>query len=115
MRTTNEFYFACLQLRTSGEQATNEEIMKFSKLFEDEITLDSLSRQQLAALCRVLEIQPLGTNNFLRFQLRMKLRSLAADDKVCARSQITQYMHCSSCLASLSKTSHCLTTHIPTT
>lgn len=56
--------------------------MKFSKLFEDEITLDSLSRPQLTALCRVLEIQPIGTNNFLRFHLRMKLRSLAADDKV---------------------------------
>lgn len=75
-------HFQYPQVRTSGEQATNEEIMKFSKLFEDEITLDSLSRPQLTALCRVLEIQPIGTNNFLRFHLRMKLRSLAADDKV---------------------------------
>lgn len=66
----------------SGEQVSTEEIMKFSKLFEDEITLDSLSRSQLIALCRVLEVQTLGTNNFLRFQLRMKLRSLAADDKM---------------------------------
>lgn len=56
--------------------------MKFSKLFEDEITLDSLSRSQLIALCRVLDVQTLGTNNFLRFQLRMKLRSLSADDKM---------------------------------
>nr|XP_023022842.1 mitochondrial proton/calcium exchanger protein [Leptinotarsa decemlineata] len=70
------------KVRTSGEQVSNEEIMKFSKLFQDEITLDSLSRSQLIALCRVLEVQTLGTNNFLRFQLRMKLRSLAADDKM---------------------------------
>lgn len=56
--------------------------MKFSKLFEDEITLDSLPRPQLVALCRVLEIQPIGTSNFLRFQLRMKIRSLVADDLV---------------------------------
>lgn len=70
------------QIRKTGEQASNEEILKFSKLFEDEITLDSLSRQQLVALCRVLEIQPIGTNNVLRFQLRMKLRSLKADDQV---------------------------------
>lgn len=70
------------QVRTSGGMATNEEIMKFSKLFQDEITLDSLNRAQLMALCRVLELQPFGTNNFLRFQLRMKLRSLAADDRV---------------------------------
>ncbi|KAG5888937.1 hypothetical protein JTB14_006304 [Gonioctena quinquepunctata] len=70
------------KVRTSGEIVSNEEIMKFSKLFQDEITLDSLSRSQLIALCRVLEVQTLGTNNFLRFQLRMKLRSLAADDKM---------------------------------
>lgn len=70
------------KVRTSGEEVSNVEIMKFSKLFEDEITLDSLSRSQLVALCRVLEVQTLGTNNLLRFQLRMKLRSLAADDKM---------------------------------
>lgn len=70
------------KVRTSGERVSNQEIMKFSKLFEDEITLDSLSRSQLVALCRLLEVQTLGTNNLLRFQLRMKLRSLAADDKM---------------------------------
>lgn len=66
----------------------NEEILKFSKLFEDEITLDSLSRPQLVALCRLLELQPIGTNNFLRFQLRMKLRSLKADDHVISKEGI---------------------------
>ena len=74
-----EFFY---RVRTTGTVATNDEIMKFSKLFEDEITLDSLSRQQLIALCRVLDVQTLGTTNFLRFLLRMKLRSLAADDRV---------------------------------
>ncbi|XP_071448832.1 mitochondrial proton/calcium exchanger protein [Hetaerina americana] len=76
------------KVRTSGELATNKEILRFSKLFEDEITLDSLSRPQLAALCRVLEIQPLGTNNFLRFQLRLRLRQLAADDKLIMKEGI---------------------------
>ncbi|XP_054167458.1 mitochondrial proton/calcium exchanger protein-like [Oppia nitens] len=70
------------KVRNTGEQASNEDIIKFSKLFEDEITLDSLSRLQLSALCRLLELQPIGTNNFLRFQLRMKLRSLNADDQM---------------------------------
>lgn len=81
-QSAKEFADFFTKVRTSGEQASNKEILKFSKLFEDEITLDSLSRQQLAALCRVLEIQPLGTNNFLRFQLRLRLRQLAADDKL---------------------------------
>ncbi|XP_014205667.1 mitochondrial proton/calcium exchanger protein [Copidosoma floridanum] len=77
-----EFVDFFYKLRTTGSVASNEDIMKFSKLFEDEITLDSLSRQQLIALCRVLDVQTLGTTNFLRFLLRMKLRSLAADDKL---------------------------------
>lgn len=76
------------RLRTSGANATNQEIMKFSKLFEDEITLDSLSRPQLLALCRVLEANAIGTTNFLRFQLRMKLRSLAADDRMIQKEGI---------------------------
>nr|CAD7257073.1 unnamed protein product [Timema shepardi] len=77
-----EFADFVTKLRSSGQKATNKEILKFSKLFKDELTLDSLTRPQLVALCRVLELQPIGTINFLRFQLRMKLRSLAADDKV---------------------------------
>lgn len=61
---------------------TTAEILKYCKLFEDEITLDSLSRQQLMALCRVLEIPAYGTSAMLRFQLRLRLRNLIADDRV---------------------------------
>lgn len=83
-----EFAEFCEKIRESGEDATSEEILKFSKLFEDEITLDSLTRPQLTALCRLLELQPIGTNNFLRFQLRMKLRSLKADDQMIQKEGI---------------------------
>lgn len=76
------------RVRTTGDHATNDEIIKFSKLFEDEITLDSLNRQQLLALCRVLEANTIGTSNLLRFQLRMKLRSLAADDRMIQKEGI---------------------------
>ncbi|XP_043670521.1 mitochondrial proton/calcium exchanger protein [Vespula pensylvanica] len=80
-----EFFY---KVRTTSAVATKDEIMKFSKHFEDEITLDSLSRPQLIALCRVLDVQTLGTTNFLRFLLRMRLRSLAADDKLIQKEGI---------------------------
>ena len=70
------------QIRETGEQASNDEIMKFSKLFEDELTLDNLSFGQLRALCKLLRLPTIGTNNILRFQLKMQLRTLKADDKV---------------------------------
>lgn len=73
------------RIRTSGDVATSEEIMKFSKLFEDEITLDSLQRPHLVALCKVLNVSTIGTSAMLRFNLKMKLRSLAADDKMIAK------------------------------
>ncbi|XP_041477117.1 mitochondrial proton/calcium exchanger protein-like isoform X1 [Lytechinus variegatus] len=70
------------KIRETGEQASNEEIMKYSKLFEDELTLDNLSHDQLRALNRLLQLPSIGTNNILRFQLRMQLRTLMADDKM---------------------------------
>lgn len=70
------------QVRPSGQQPSTQEIVRFSKLFEDELTLEHLERPQLVALCKLLELQHLGTNNLLRFQLLMRLRSIKADDEV---------------------------------
>ncbi|XP_051238363.1 mitochondrial proton/calcium exchanger protein isoform X3 [Dicentrarchus labrax] len=81
---TEEFSTFFQKIRNSGERPSNEQIIKFSKLFEDELTLDNLTRPQLVALCRLLELQSIGTNNFLRFQLIMKLRAIRADDKLIA-------------------------------
>ncbi|XP_032240642.2 mitochondrial proton/calcium exchanger protein [Nematostella vectensis] len=68
------------KIRTRGEQPSNEDILKFSKLFEDEITLDNMSRGQLKAINGLLLLPSYGTNNYLRFQLQMKLRQLRTDD-----------------------------------
>ncbi|XP_047531207.1 mitochondrial proton/calcium exchanger protein [Vanessa atalanta] len=83
-----EFSTFFTKIRTSGDVATSEEIMKFSKLFEDEITLDSLQRPHLVALCKVLNVSTIGTGAILRFNLKMKLRSLAADDKMIAKEGV---------------------------
>ncbi|SPP73356.1 mitochondrial proton/calcium exchanger protein [Drosophila guanche] len=76
------------RIRHPSENVSNDDIIKFAKRFDDEITLDSLSREQLAALCRVLELNTIGTSNLLRFQLRLKLRSLATDDRVIVREGV---------------------------
>nr|XP_019568071.1 PREDICTED: LETM1 and EF-hand domain-containing protein 1, mitochondrial isoform X1 [Rhinolophus sinicus] len=79
---TKDFSMFFQKIRETGERPSNEEILRFSKLFEDELTLDNLTRPQLVALCKLLELQSIGTNNFLRFQLTMRLRSIKADDKL---------------------------------
>uniref|UniRef100_A0A3Q2PAA7 Mitochondrial proton/calcium exchanger protein n=1 Tax=Fundulus heteroclitus TaxID=8078 RepID=A0A3Q2PAA7_FUNHE len=85
---TEEFSTFFQKIRDSGERPSNEQIIKFSKLFEDELTLDNLTRPQLVALCRLLELQSIGTNNFLRFQLIMKLRAIRTDDKLIAEEGV---------------------------
>ncbi|KAK2513179.1 Letm2 [Columba guinea] len=70
------------QIRHTGHRPSTQEIVRFSKLFEDELTLEHLERPQLVALCKLLELQPIGTNNLLRFQLRLRLRTIKADDEV---------------------------------
>ncbi|KAM6961099.1 mitochondrial proton/calcium exchanger protein [Aplochiton taeniatus] len=85
---TEEFSTFFQKIRDSGERPSNEQIIRFSKLFEDELTLDNLGRPQLVALCRLLELQSMGTNNFLRFQLIMKLRTIRADDKMIAEEGV---------------------------
>lgn len=52
------------------------------------MTLEHLDRPQLVALCKLLELQSFGTNNLLRFQLLMRLKSIKADDEVRAELQL---------------------------
>ncbi|XP_034994267.1 mitochondrial proton/calcium exchanger protein isoform X1 [Zootoca vivipara] len=85
---TKDFSTFFQKIRETGERPSNEEILRFSKLFEDELTLDNLTRPQLVALCKLLELQSMGTNNFLRFQLIMRLRSIKADDKLIAEENV---------------------------
>ncbi|XP_051020354.1 mitochondrial proton/calcium exchanger protein-like [Acomys russatus] len=85
---TKDFSAFFQKIRKTGERPSNEEIMRFSKLFEDELTLDKLTRPQLVALCKLLELQSIGTNNLLRFQLTMRLRSIKADDKLIAEEGV---------------------------
>ena len=56
--------------------------MKFSSLFENKSTLDNLDRLQLVALCKLIGLSSIGPDYYLRFALHLKLRHLAADDKL---------------------------------
>lgn len=69
-------------MRSEGSYVTNKDLLKYIKLFEDELTLDNLPANTLRALCRLLSIQPFGSLEIIRFQLSLKLRALKADDQV---------------------------------
>ncbi|KAJ6804533.1 LETM1 and EF-hand domain-containing protein 1, mitochondrial-like [Iris pallida] len=66
----------------TGANISNEEILNFAKLFNDELTLDNISRPRLVNMCKYMGIPPFGTDKYLRFMLRRKLRQIKEDDKM---------------------------------
>ncbi|CAN1857779.1 Mitochondrial proton/calcium exchanger protein [Linum perenne] len=65
-----------------GSSVSNDEILSFAKLFNDELTLDNISRPRLVSMCKYMGISPFGTDSYLRFMLRKRLQSIKADDKM---------------------------------
>ncbi|KAK1298319.1 hypothetical protein QJS10_CPB14g01663 [Acorus calamus] len=63
-----------------GGRVSNDEILSFAKLFNDELTLDNVSRPRLISMCKYMGIKPFGTDSYLRYQLRKKLAMIKNDD-----------------------------------
>lgn len=65
-----------------GEMVLNDEILGFAKLFNDELTLDNISRPRLVSMCKYMNIKPYGTDAYLRHMLRSKLSWIKNDDRM---------------------------------
>ncbi|CAH8520226.1 unnamed protein product [Heterobilharzia americana] len=85
-----EFQEFIKKLQRSGEQAQAKDITRFSKLFEDQVTLDSLDSKQLRMLCQLLSLPTIGPRNLLRFQIWMRVRQLKAEDRLIAKEGVDQ-------------------------
>ncbi|KAH6879264.1 LETM1-like protein-domain-containing protein [Alternaria rosae] len=81
---TEEFAEFFRKVRTTGEKPTPDEIIKVCKIFKDDLTLDNLSRPQLVSICRYMNITSFGTDNFLRYQVRVRMRQIKRDDRAIA-------------------------------
>lgn len=65
-----------------GQHPTKEDVIKVAKLFDDDLTLDNLTRPQLVSICRYMQMTAFGTDNYLRFQVRHALNRIRQDDLV---------------------------------
>ncbi|XVE80831.1 hypothetical protein DITRI_Ditri15bG0011900 [Diplodiscus trichospermus] len=65
-----------------GAGVSNEEILGFAKLFNDELTLDNICRPRLINMCKYMGISPFGTDAYLRYMLRKRLQRIKNDDKL---------------------------------
>ncbi|KAI9446733.1 LETM1-domain-containing protein [Lactarius indigo] len=70
------------KVRSTGESPSNEDIINVAKLFDDDLTLDNLSRPQLTSMSRYMDLNAFGTDNFLRGAIRSRLLQIRRDDQV---------------------------------
>lgn len=80
-RQREEFTEFFKKIRISGESPTRDELIKVCKIFRDDVTLDNLSRPQLVAMCRYMNLNSFGTDAMLRYNIRHRLRQLKRDDR----------------------------------
>ncbi|XP_010526720.1 PREDICTED: LETM1 and EF-hand domain-containing protein 1, mitochondrial [Tarenaya hassleriana] len=82
LKQTAEDLDEILEKVRKGRTVSNEELLSFAKLFNDELTLDNISRPRLVSMCKYMGISPFGTDSYLRYMLRKRLRRIKDDDKL---------------------------------
>ncbi|KAJ1833810.1 LETM1 domain-containing protein ylh47 [Coemansia sp. RSA 2711] len=70
------------KIRTSGEAVSTEDLLRVAHIFEDDLTLDNLTRPQLVSICRFMGVNAFGTDTYLRYQITNRMRYIRADDKM---------------------------------
>lgn len=78
---TAEFTEFFRKVRTTGESPSAADVIKVCKTFKDDLTLDNLSRPQLVAICRYMNLNTFGTDAMLRYNIRHRMRQIKRDDK----------------------------------
>lgn len=69
------------KVRASGEEPSKQDVIKVCKLFKDDLTLDNLSRPQLVGICRYMNLNVIGPDTLLRYQVRHRMRQIKRDDR----------------------------------
>ncbi|VVT57230.1 uncharacterized protein SAPINGB_P005599 [Magnusiomyces paraingens] len=69
------------KIHSSVETPSNELVVSVARLFKDDLVLDNLSRPQLIAMTRYMNMQAVGTNVIIRYQIRYRMRQIMRDDR----------------------------------
>lgn len=72
-------FFHCISM---GKNPSREQLIQVARLFKNDQVLDNLSRTQLVAMCKYMNLRPFGTDSILRYQIRHRLLNIIKDDKV---------------------------------
>ncbi|EMG46634.1 MDM38 Mitochondrial distribution and morphology protein 38 [Candida maltosa Xu316] len=72
-------FFHCISM---GKNPSREQLIQVARMFKNDQVLDNLSRPQLVAMCKYMNLRPFGTDSILRYQIRHRLLNIIKDDKV---------------------------------
>lgn len=68
-------------INSSVEKPSRELVVNVARMFKDDMVLDNLSRPQLIAMARYMNMQAMGTNVIIRYQIRHRMRQIKRDDR----------------------------------
>lgn len=77
---STEFKEFFRKVRSTGEAPSTADVIRVAKQFNNDITLDNLTRPQVVSMCRYMNINGFGTDNFLKHQIRNRLEKIRVDD-----------------------------------
>uniref|UniRef100_A0A060T0A3 ARAD1C14938p n=1 Tax=Blastobotrys adeninivorans TaxID=409370 RepID=A0A060T0A3_BLAAD len=69
------------QIRSGTAPPSRDQLVEVARLFKDDVVLDNLSRPQLVATAKYMNLQPYGTNVMLRYSIRHRMRQIKRDDR----------------------------------
>ena len=69
------------KVRATGESPSPSDVINVCKIFKDDLTLDNLSRPQLVAMTKYMNLSAFGTDMMLRYQIRHRMRQIKRDDR----------------------------------
>ena len=71
-----------LKAARSGQRLTTGELVSVAKLFDDAITFDNLTADQLRMVCRYLRLQVVGGEGVMRYAIHLKMQRVHRDDEL---------------------------------
>lgn len=81
-QSTVDFTEAFRKTRLTGEPLSFDQIVSLSRRISDAITIENIPRAQLVSLCKYMSINAFGTDSFLRFQIRSRMKQIRRDDEL---------------------------------
>lgn len=69
------------KIQSEVDKPDRTQIARIARYFKNDQVLDNLSRPQLVAMARYMQLRPFGTDDLLRYQIRYRLLQVIKDDR----------------------------------